>query len=74
MADVVIACEKSNKRRNILRWKEARLRRLDWGVKKGFATPQQIARATQLANQIQILLVRRAGDERRKKTGDISWR
>jgi hypothetical protein len=40
--------EKQNKRRNMLRWRESRLRRLDWERKQNRATPRQLARISQL--------------------------
>ena len=39
-------------RRNLLRWQESRLARLDIIVKKGMATPRQSARRHDLANAI----------------------
>ena len=47
--------EKQNKRRNLLRWRQSRLRRLGWQIDQ--ATERQLARHAQLvlliANQLQ---------------------
>ncbi len=47
---------KSNKRRNIKRWMEARLRRLDWEINQNRATDRQRDRAGQLARALQIII------------------
>lgn len=43
---------KPNKRREILRWMINRARRLEFEVKRGTATPRQVARFEQLKSQI----------------------
>lgn len=43
------AQERPTKRRNLARWREARLRRLEWESKKGRATERQVDRINQLA-------------------------
>jgi hypothetical protein len=54
--------ERQGKRRNILRWRESRLRRLDC-IKS--MTPRQAERASRLANQIQIAWAQnKVSDER----------
>lgn len=44
--------EKQTKRRDLRLWREARLRRLEWEMKSGYATEQQLARIAQLRKAI----------------------
>ena len=51
--------ENPNKRRNLLRWQENRLRRLDGKIDRE-PTERRLARRHQLANAIQVAWAKRA--------------
>lgn len=44
--------EHHTKRRNLSRWRESRLRRLEWEERMGRATPQQVQRIAQLRHAL----------------------
>jgi hypothetical protein len=48
-----VQAEHPKKRRNLLRWRMARLDRLNWEKANGRATPRQLERINQLWNSIQ---------------------